>query len=276
MTTYPFAQLDVFATGPLTGNPLAVVHDATGLADEQMQRFAQWTDLSETVFLLPPTREGAHYRTRIFTPDRELPFAGHPTLGSAYAWLTAHPEHTADAVVQDCGAGAVTVRRTASGLAFAAPPLLRSGPVDDAERAALAEGLRIDPGAIRAAEWVSNGPGWRAVLLEDADAVLAVQPGLVPGDVGIIGPYPAGSEFAFEVRAFFVKNGATCEDPVTGSFNAGVAQWLYASGRVSGPYAARQGTALGRAGRVDVERDAAGTVWVGGAVRTHIRGEVEI
>lgn len=276
VTTYAFAQLDVFGTGPLSGNPLAVVHDATGLTDEQMQLFAQWTDLSETVFLLPPSRPGAHYRTRIFTPDRELPFAGHPTLGSAHAWLAAHPDHTDDTVVQDCGAGLLTIRRTGDGLAFAAPPLLRSGPVDDRMRDELAAGLRIDPGAILAAEWVANGPGWKAVMLADADAVLAVDPGLVPGDVGIVGAHPPGSEYAYEVRAFFVKNGTTCEDPVTGSFNAGVAQWLFASGRVSGGYRARQGTAMHRAGRISVDRDPDGTVWIGGAVTTVVRGEVEI
>ncbi|MGI5130616.1 PhzF family phenazine biosynthesis protein [Pseudonocardia sp. CA-107938] len=276
MTTYAFSQLDVFATGPLSGNPLAVVHDAVGLSDEEMQRFARWTDLSETVFLLPPTRPGADYRTRIFTPDHELPFAGHPTLGSAFAWLAAHPEHTADTVGQDCGAGLVTVRRTADGVAFAAPPLVRSGPVNDGVRAELAAGLRIDPADIVAAEWVANGPGWKAVLLADADAVLAVEPGTVPGDVGVVGPYPAGSEYAYEVRAFFVKNKVTCEDPVTGSFNAGVAQWLYESGRQTGPYQARQGTALNRAGRVRVERDDDGTVWVGGAVREFVRGTVDL
>lgn len=276
VTTYAFSQLDVFATGPLTGNPLAVVHDATGLSDTQMQLFAQWTDLSETVFLLPPGRAGTDYRTRIFTPDRELPFAGHPTLGSAYAWLAAHPEHTGDTVVQDCGAGPVTVRRTPDALAFAAPPLVRSGPVDDGERTELAAGLRIDPAAIRAAEWVANGPDWRAVLLADAAAVLAVEPGLVPGDVGLVGPYPPGSEYAYELRAFFVKNGVTCEDPVTGSFNAGVAQWLFDSGRVRAPYVARQGTAMQRAGRVHVDRDADGAVWVGGAVVEVVRGSVDL
>ncbi len=276
VTAYAFSQLDVFATGPFSGNPLAVVHDATGLSDAQMQLFAQWTDLSETVFLLPPSRPGADYRTRIFTPDSELPFAGHPTLGSAYAWLAAHPEHVAETVVQDCGAGLVTIRRTAGGLAFTAPPLLRSGPVNDGVRAELAAGLRIDPAAIRAAEWVANGPGWKAVLLDDADAVLAVEPGLVPGDVGVVGPYPAGSEYAYEVRAFFVKNGMTCEDPVTGSFNAGVAQWLLDSGRVTAPYVARQGTAIRRAGRVSVDRDPAGAVWIGGAVVEVVRGEVQI
>jgi PhzF family phenazine biosynthesis protein len=276
VTTYAFSQLDVFATGPLTGNPLAVVHDAVGLSDERMQLFAQWTDLSETVFLLPPSRPGADYRTRIFTPDRELPFAGHPTLGSAFAWLSTHPEHTADAVVQDCAAGALTVRRTADGLAFAAPPLLRSGPVNDGVRAELAEGLRIDPASIIAAEWVANGPGWKAVLLADADAVLAVDPGVVPGDVGVVGPHPPGSEYAYEVRAFFVKNGVTCEDPVTGSFNAGVAQWLFESGRQAGPYLARQGTGIQRSGRISVERDDDGTVWVGGAVHAVVRGSVDL
>jgi PhzF family phenazine biosynthesis protein len=276
VTTYAFSQLDVFATGPLTGNPLAVVHDAVGLSDERMQLFAQWTDLSETVFLLPPSRPGADYRTRIFTPDRELPFAGHPTLGSAFAWLSTHPEHTAETVVQDCAAGALTVRRTSDGLAFAAPPLLRSGPVNDGVRAELAEGLRIDPASILAAEWVANGPGWKAVLLADADAVLAVDPGVVPGDVGVVGPHPQGSEYAYEVRAFFVKNSVTCEDPVTGSFNAGVAQWLFESGRQTGPYAARQGTAIRRTGRINVERDDDGTVWVGGAVHAVVRGEVDL
>lgn len=180
MSSFAFSQLDVFTTAPFTGNPLAVVHDGGELSTAVMQRFAQWTDLSETAFLLAPTQPGADYRVRIFTPDRELPFAGHPTLGSAHAWLAAHRDHGADTVVQECGVGLVPVRRTASGLAFAAPPLIRSGPVDATLRSELAGVLDVAESAIRDAAWVANGPNWVAVLLADAQAVLDVEPGSSP------------------------------------------------------------------------------------------------
>jgi len=272
-----FRQVDVFTTEPYRGNPVAVVHDAEGISDEQMQRFAHWTNLSETTFVLPPTAAGADYRVRIFTPVAELPLAGHPTLGTCHAWLEAGGAPRSDAeIVQECAAGLVSIRRTPDGLGFAAPPLTRSGPVDDDELAHVARTLNIDRGAIVAAEWADNGPGWVALLLESAEAVLGVRPGLVDHDVGLVGPHPSGADAAFELRAFFPKDGATTEDPVTGSLNASVAQWLLRTGRATAPYVAAQGTVLGRAGRVHISADADGAVWVAGGTVTCVSGTVGI
>jgi PhzF family phenazine biosynthesis protein len=268
-----FSQVDVFTTVPYLGNPVAVVLDGEGVSTEQMQRFAHWTNLSETTFVLPPTDSAADYWVRIFTPVAELPFAGHPTLGTCHAWLAASPS-SADAVVQECGAGLVRVRRTADGLAFAAPPLIRSGLVAESLVQQIASALRIDRGEIVDAEWVDNGPGWVGVLLADADAVLALRPGFVDLEVGVVGPYPQGSPEAFEVRAFFPKDASTVEDPVTGSLNASLAEWLLRTGRASAPYVASQGAALGRAGRVHVSRDGDGTIWVGGGTVTCVEGQV--
>ncbi len=271
-----FRQVDVFTATPYLGNPLAVVHDADGLTTEQMQVFASWTNLSETTFLLTPDDE-ADYQVRIFTPTLELPFAGHPTLGTCHAWLEAGGQSPqAGVVTQQCGAGLVAIRVGDDGLAFAAPPLVRSGPVDEALAARVAEMLGIGTDAIVDLQWADNGPGWIAVLLASADAVLAVRPR--PGDlnVGIAGPHPPGGPAAFEVRAFFPAGGATHEDPVTGSFNASLAQWLLSTGRAQAPYLARQGTALGRSGRVQISLDADGQVWVGGSVVTCVSGTVEL
>jgi PhzF family phenazine biosynthesis protein len=271
----PFRQVDVFTSTPYEGNPVAVVLDAAGVSDTAMQRFAHWTNLSETTFVLPPGSDEADYLVRIFTPMAELPFAGHPTLGTCHAWLEAggSPRRTG-VVVQECAAGLVPVRRAAEGLAFAAPPLIRSGPVEEPLVEHVASVLGIERGAIADAQWADNGPGWVAVLLESAEAVLALRPGLVDLEVGVAGPYPAGAPEAFEVRAFFPKDGATVEDPVTGSLNASLAEWLLRTGRVSAPYVARQGAALGRAGRVHVSRDADGSIWVGGGTVTCVDGEV--
>jgi PhzF family phenazine biosynthesis protein len=275
MTTRRFRQVDVFTTTPYTGNPLAVVLDADGLDDELMQRFAQWTNLSETTFVLPPRDPGADYRLRIFTPVAELPFAGHPTLGSCHAWLEAGgTPRGGDVVMQECGTGLVPVRRTDDGLAFAAPPLIRSGPVDEAMVAHVAEVLRIDRAAIVDCNWGDNGPGWLVVLLGSAEEVLALRPGFVDLDLGVVGPYPPGSAEAFEVRAFFPVDGATREDPVTGSLNAAIAEWVTASGRAQPPYVARQGTVLGREGRVHITRDDDGRLWTGGQAITCVSGEV--
>jgi len=268
-----FAQVDVFSGTPYLGNALAVVIDGEGLSTEDMQRIARWTNLSETTFLLPPGSPEADYRVRIFTPGQELPFAGHPTLGSAHAWLEAGGEPRAKGtVVQECGAGLVTVRITDDGLAFEAPPLIRSGPVEEELLGRVAAALGVERGDIVAAEWAASGPHWIGVLLRDAEQVLALRPGTVPQDVGVIGPYPEGSECAFEVRAFFPQNGATVEDPVTGSLNAALAQWLLRTGRARAPYVASQGTAIGRRGRVHVSADDEGRVWVGGAVTTCVTG----
>jgi PhzF family phenazine biosynthesis protein len=270
-----FQQVDVFTTTPYFGNPVAVVLDADDLSAEQMQRFAGWMNLSETTFVLPPSSPAADYRVRIFTPVAELPFAGHPTLGTCHAWLAAGGRPGGHDVVQECGAGLVTIRRTAQGLSFAAPPLLRSGPVEDDLVVRIARQLGIDRGDIIDAQWADNGPGWIAVLLESAEAVLALRPGVVDLDIGVVGPSPDGSETAFEVRAFFPKDGTTVEDPVTGSLNASLAEWLLATGRATSPYIVGQGTALGRAGRVHVVRDDDGTIWVGGGTVTCIAGGLE-
>jgi PhzF family phenazine biosynthesis protein len=268
-------EVDVFTTTPYAGNPVAVVLDGEGLSTDEMQRFAHWMNLAETTFVLPATDPGADYRVRIFTPVAELPFAGHPTLGTCHAWASASGSQ-ADLVVQECDAGLVPVRRTAAGLAFAAPPLIRSGPVEEQLVGHIASLLRIDRGEILDAEWADNGPGWVAVLLADAQAVLALRPGPVDLDVGVVGPHPDGSPVAFEVRAFVPKDGSTVEDPVTGSLNASLAGWLLRTGRASAPYVASQGTALGRSGRVHISRDPEGTIWVGGGTITCVVGEVEL
>jgi PhzF family phenazine biosynthesis protein len=273
----PLRQVDVFTDVPYRGNPVAVVLDGGGLTTDEMHRFAHWMNLSETTFVLPPSIPDAHYQVRIFTPVAELPFAGHPTLGTCHAWLEAQATAApSELIVQQCAAGLIPVRRTAAGLAFAAPPLVRSGPVDPALIEHLASVLRIDRAEIVEAQWVDNGPGWVAALLETANAVLALRPGLVDLNVGVVGPYPDGSPHALEVRAFFPKDGATVEDPVTGSLNASLAQWLLERGRVQAPYVVSQGAALGRAGRVHISRDADGTIWVGGGTVTCIIGDVEL
>jgi len=273
----PLSTVDVFTATPYAGNPVAVVLDGEGLSGEEMQRFARWMNLSETTFVLPPAADGADYRVRIFTPVQELPFAGHPTLGTCHAWLEARGDgERPDAVVQECGAGLVTVRRTPEGLAFAAPPLVRSGPVEESLVEHIASLLGIARGEIEDAQWVDNGPGWVAVLLADAEAVLALRPTTLDLDLGVVGPYPAGSPEAFEVRAFFPKDGTLVEDPVTGSLNASLAEWLLRTGRATAPYVAGQGTALGRAGRVHVSRDGDGTIWVGGGTVTCVAGRVEL
>jgi PhzF family phenazine biosynthesis protein len=271
----PLNHVDVFTTTPYRGNPVAVVLDGEGLSVEEMQRFADWMNLSETTFVLSPTDPQADYGVRIFTPVAELPFAGHPTLGTCHAWLASSGKE-ADVVVQECGAGLVEVRRTADGLAFAAPPLIRSGPVDESLVEQIAAALGLERGEIVDAQWADNGPGWVAVLLADADAVLAVQPAFVDLDLGLVGPYPEGSREAFELRAFFPKDGALVEDPVTGSLNASVAEWLLRTGRASAPYVASQGTALGRSGRVHISRDEDGTIWVGGGTVICAAGAVEL
>lgn len=276
-STRRFTQLDVFTATPLKGNPLAVVHDAAGLTDAQMAAFARWTNLSETTFLLPPTDPGADYHVRIFTPDRELPFAGHPTLGSCHAWLAAGGvARDADEVVQQCGVGLVRIRRDASRLAFAAPPLRRHGPVDAATLAQIARSLRVPREAIRAANWVSNGPHWVAAMLGSRDEVLALQPDFAAMgelELGVVAPWPGG-EADFEVRAFVPTLGVQ-EDPVTGSLNAGIAQWLIGAGIAPPRYVASQGTAMGRAGRVVVEQRGE-DIWIGGDSVVVVEGRVRL
>lgn len=271
-----FAQIDVFTATPYRGNPVAVVLDAEGLKTANMQRIAHWTNLSETTFVLAPATVDADYRVRIFTPSRELPFAGHPTLGTCHAWLehTRRPVTPDDVLVQECAAGLVPVRVGPDGmLAFGAPPLLRGGPVDAADAEAVAECLRIPRSEIVDLAWADNGPGWIAALLPSAEAVLALEPvSRGAWEIGVVGPHPPGAPHAFEVRAFFPEHGQFVEDPVTGSLNASLAQWLLGSGRATAPYVARQGTALGRAGDVHISRDADGAIWVGGATVTCVAG----
>ncbi len=274
----PFRLVDVFGRDDFSGNPLAVIADAAGLDSETMQRITRWLNLSETTFLLPPSAPGADYRVRIFTLSRELPFAGHPTLGTCHAWLEAGGKpRTAGRIIQECGAGLIPIRHSKAGLAFAAPPLLRSGAPSREERDEAADVLNISPAAIVDAAWIDNGPGWLGIMLATAGEVLALQPKRShprPIDIGVVGPHSLGQEAAFEVRALFTDpHGTVIEDPVTGSLNAAVAQWLYASGRADGPYIAAQGTVLARTGRVHIERDADGTVWVGGKTRTLFAGE---
>ena len=269
-----FSQVDVFSSEPFLGNPVAVVHDAEGIGEEDMARFASWTNLSETTFLLDPTTDEADYRLRIFTPSSELPFAGHPTIGSAHAWLEAGGVPRTDGqLVQECGAGLVRLRR-GERLAFAGPPFIRSGEVSEEDRERIVRALRIDASQVVDLEWIDNGPGWVGVLLETADEVLAIEPDWSAAkgmDIGVVGAYPDGSECAVEIRAFCPGFGMD-EDPVTGSLNAGVADWL-AGDRLPTSYVASQGTALGRRGRVYVDREG-DTVWVGGDARTSVTGSV--
>lgn len=282
-----FRQVDVFAERAYAGNPVAVVLDGDRLTLDEMVRFTRWTNLSEATFVLPPTQAEADYRVRIFTgassaPGQdeghgELPFAGHPTLGTCHAWLEAGGEpQEGGVIVQECGAGLVRVRRTNDGLAFAAPPLIRSGPVEEALITHIAKLLGVERDEIVDAAWADNGPGWVAVLLDSAERVLELRPTGVDLDLGLVGPHPSGHPEAFEVRAFFDQQGETVEDPVTGSLNASLAGWLLTTGRASAPYTARQGTALGREGRVHVSQDPDGTIWVGGHTVTCVRGAVEL
>ncbi|MEU3643977.1 PhzF family phenazine biosynthesis protein [Lentzea sp. NPDC034063] len=273
-----FSQVDVFTDEFMKGNALAVVHDAEGLSTEEMAAFANWTNLAETTFLLPPTDPAADYRVRIFTVSRELPFAGHPTLGSAHAWLTAgNTPRDPDRLVQECGAGLVEVRRDGDRLAFAAPPLLRGGPVENLGD--LAAALAIAPEEIVDAQWADNGPGWVAVLLRSAEAVLAVRPDYQRfgafTDIGLVGPHPDGGDVAFEVRAFVNEDGKFAEDPVTGSLNASIAQWLIPAGIAPRRYVAAQGTALGRRGRIHLSQ-AEGQIWVGGNTVVGVTGQVAL
>ena len=275
----PFQQVDVFTPVAYRGNPLAVVLDGEGLDEHQMQAFTSWTNLSEATFLLPPTDPQADYRVRIFCPFGELPFAGHPTLGSAHAWLRAGGKPRGEHIIQQCGVGLVPIRREGSRLAFGAPPLRRQGALDDPLVEKIAQGLGVDRRDILAHGWCDNGPGWCAVMLRDAAQVLSVKPDasvLGQFKLGLIGAYPTGEECQYEVRAFFPGAQGLSEDPVTGSLNAALALWLIGAGLLPDSYLASQGTALGRAGRVHVQRDAGATVWVGGDSITCVEGSVTL
>lgn len=277
MGSFDFDQIDVFGATPLRGNPLAVVHDGVGPTDDQLQAFARWTNLSETTFLVPPTDPGADYRVRIFTGSEELPFAGHPTLGSAHAWLAAHPEHTADRVVQQCDIGLVTIRRTAAGLAFASPPLITDTAVPDELIARIRRVLGLEPDQIVASRVIDNGPGWIGVLVADGVDILALPNDGLPGAVGVVSrSVGARTGHDIEVRGFFASGGLSFEDPVTGSLNAAVAQWLLGQGILTAPYRAHQGTAVGADGVIGIDQDDDGTVWVAGSTTTMISGTVTL
>jgi len=272
-----FTQVNVFSADPLGGNPLAVVNAAEGLSDAQMAALGRWTNLSETTFLLPPTDSAADYYVRIFTPVRELPFAGHPTLGSCHVWLAAGGNpRTPSQVVQQCGVGLVRVRCDGPRLEFAAPPLRRTGMLEIDVLAKIATALAVQPGDIVHHQWVDNGPGWCAVMLRSARQVLSITPdwaALRPLNLGVVGPHDAGHDAAFEVRAFSGVGGY--EDPVTGSLNASLAQWLISAGLARPRYVAAQGTALQRTGRVHLRKDGE-DIWVGGEVVDVIRGEIDL
>lgn len=275
-----FTQVDVFTDELMYGNPVAVVHDADGISDDDMAAFARWTNLSETTFLLRPTIDFADYRLRIFTPGGELPFAGHPTLGSARAWLEAgNAPRRPGTLRQECAAGLIELKQDGDRLAFAAPPLVREGPVDIAVMAQITKALGIDKDVVEAANWVDNGPGWIGLLLLGAEDVLEMKPDfslLGDLDVGVIGPYETSENGmpTYEARAFVPELGVP-EDPVTGSLAAGFATWLINDGLAPDSYTVHQGTALQRRGRIHVERDG-DRIWIGGDTVIGITGQVAL
>lgn len=274
-----FAQVDVFSTTPYRGNPVAVVLDGAEVSDADMQQLARWTNLSETTFVLPPTHADADYRLRIFTPGGELPFAGHPTLGSAHAWLEAGGQpRSPERIVQECDAGLVAIRISSDGLAFAAPPMRRTGAINAADLATFIAGLGVSREQVIAHQWVDNGPGWAVVQLATAAEVLALEPdlSLMPDAmIGAVGAYPPGSPHAFELRTFAPGMGVA-EDPVCGSMNASVGQWLTSSGAAPRTYRVSQGARLDRSGTIAITLDDEGQVWVGGQCTTCIRGVVTL
>lgn len=274
----PYAQVDVFAGEPYRGNPVAVLLDAEGIDDETMRHIARWTNLSETTFVLPPTTEQADYRLRILTPNGELPFAGHPTLGSARAWLEqGGTPRAAGRIVQECEAGLVEVRHVGDLLSFVAPPLRRTGPLEEAYLERLLAAYRIDREQVVDHQWVDNGPGWAVIRLASAAEVLALEPDFSTfpdAMVGAVGAYPAGSAYAFELRSF-APGMNVFEDPVCGSMNASVAQWLIGTGQAPQSYTVSQGSKLGRAGEILITAEG-DTVWVGGATTVCFRGTATV
>lgn len=277
MPRFRFSQINVFSADPVSGNPVAVVHNADGLSEVQMHALARWTNLSETTFLLKPDDPEADYRVRIFSPAGELPFAGHPTLGSCHAWLSAGGKpRDSNLIVQQCSVGLVRIRRENSFLEFSAPPLMRSGPLEDEVVSKIAKALDVSPSEIVRHQWVDNGPGWCAVMLSSAQQVLSLKPdwaALSPLNLGVVGPHSADHDASVEVRAFI--GAAGYEDPVTGSLNASLAQWLIGDGLVEPSYIAAQGTMLQRVGRVYL-RQISDEIWVGGQVISVIHGDIDL
>ena len=267
MTTesmFRFDQIDVFSMTPLLGNALAVVHSADSLSTSQMEHFARWTQLSETTFLLAPETPEADYKVRIFTPEGELPFAGHPTLGSAHAWLNAGGSPAdPQRIIQECGVGLIPIRKDAEMLAFRAPDLLKTGPVDEETLQVICHGLGIERSEILLHQWVDNGPGWAAVTLDSAERVLSINPNfslLTSVNFGIIGPHDSHQDADYEVRAF-VNSLDIPEDPVTGSLAAGIAQWFSREGLAEKSYTIAQGQKLQRQGRIHISEEN-GEIWV--------------
>jgi PhzF family phenazine biosynthesis protein len=277
-TSRRFKQIDVFSAQPCRGNPLAVVFDSTGLDDATMQQLASWLNLSETTFLLPPTTLEADYRVRIFTTSAELPFAGHPTLGSCHAWMEAGGQPRGDdrIITQECAKGLIRIQSANGRLAFAAPPLSRAEPLAEQVIAKVAQGLGISRDDIVDHQLLVNGPVWTTLLLKSAEQVLSLRPdpaALTEFDIGLVGPYPEGSPCAFEVRGLPYSH-QLFEDPVTGSLNAAIAQWLVPSGVAPTNYTASQGAVIGRSGLIYVSQDATGQIWIGGNSRTLVDGSL--
>lgn len=267
-----FTQVDVFSTEPFKGNPVAVVHGADDFSDMDMAALARWTNLSETCFLLEPRDPDADYRVRIFSSLREMPFAGHPTLGVCHAWLSAGGVPRSDVVMQECAIGLVPMRIADSMLAFQAPPLVRTGAVDEALVARIVDAFGLRRSEVLRAEWVDNGAGWLALVLHDHARLLALTPDLTSLHglpIGLIAPSPQ-TDVAYEVRAF-IGGDAMPEDPVTGSLNAGIARWLIETGAAPSSFVIAQGAAIGRSGRVHVET-LDGQIWIGGACVTRVSG----
>jgi len=277
MPRFRFSQINVFSADPVSGNPVAVIHDAEALSEDQMCALARWTNLSETTFLLKSDNPKADYRLRIFSPGGELPFAGHPTLGSCHAWLSAGGKpRDSDVIVQQCDAGLINIRREGSLLEFSAPPLVRCGPLEDEVVSKIAKAFDLSLSEIVRHQWVDNGPGWCAIILDSAQQVLSLKPdwaALSPLNLGVAGPHGSGHDADLEVRAFVGKRGY--EDPVTGSLNASLAQWLVKDNLIKPIYTAAQGTILQRAGRVHL-RQFLDEVWVGGQVIEVINGEINL
>lgn len=278
MKSRRFIQCDVFSPVPTQGNALAVVVEAEGLSDAVFKRFAAWTNLAETTFLLPPADPAADYKVRIFTPSREMPFAGHPTLGSCAAWLHSGGVPKEDGVVrQECGVGIVDIDISGEQFAFAAPPTT-SASLPEAQRGAILEALDIAADDVLHAATLDNGPVWQVLHLKSAERVLAVDASRVKWPafdaIGLIGAHPAGAECEYEVRMLAPSSGMS-EDPITGSLNAAIACWMQAEDRLPQPVTVAQGTKIDRHGRVAIRPQGdGGRILIGGDTHVVVDGTV--